>query len=225
MKKSVIFILLAILAANLACSLSIPKIGWGSNSNILFKDDFSSASSGWDTHRDNEAITDYEDGAYRIQINTIGTDGNGMSYWAAPGLESQLPGDIRIEVDATKSGGPDDNDFGIICRYRKSNQSPNFYQFLVTSDGYVGIVLVTRGDQKIISSDSLQTSDAVKQGAALNHIRADCIGDSLTLYVNGKKVASVTDKSLVKGDVGLIAGTYSEPGTDILFDNFVVSKP
>jgi hypothetical protein len=77
----------------------------------------------------------------------------------------------------------------------------------------------------MISSDKLQPSDAVKQGATLNRVRADCVGDSLTLYVNGQKVATATDTSLTTGDVGLIAGTYNEPGTDILFDNFVVTKP
>ena len=161
MKKSIFFATLALFAANLACSLSLPQTGGGSNaSNILFKDDFSSTSSGWDTVRDTDGITDYENGAYRIQIKTIGTNGNGMSYWASPGLESQLPGDVRIEVDATKSAGPDDNDFGVMCRYTSANDTPSFYQFMVTSDGYVGIVLVSGGDQQMLSSDKLQPSDA-----------------------------------------------------------------
>lgn len=227
MKKSLIVAILALLAVNLACSLVFPKAGGsgGETSNLLFKDDFSSTSSGWDSVRDTEGITDYENGAYRIQINTLGAGGNGISYWASPGLESQLPGDVRIEVDATKSAGPDDNDFGVICRYTTTNDLPSFYQFMVTSDGYAGIVLVTKGDQTIITTDQLQPTDAIKQGAAANHIRADCTGTTLTLYVNDKKVATTTDTSLAKGDVGLIAGTYSEAGTDILFDNFVVTKP
>jgi hypothetical protein len=225
MKKSLILALLALLAANLACSLAAPQTGSsGGDSNLLFKDDFSSTSSGWDSVRETDGITDYENGAYRIQINTLGTD-NGMSYWASPGLESQLPGDVRIEVDATQNGGPDDNDFGVICRYTTTDDKPSFYQFMVTSDGYVGIVLVSSGNQQMISSDKLQPSDAIKQGPTLNHVRADCVGNTLTMYVNGQKVATTTDTTLTKGDVGLIAGTYTEAGTDILFDNFVVTKP
>jgi hypothetical protein len=38
-------------------------------------------------------------------------------------------------------------------------------------------------------------------------------------------VDSVPDTSFTSGDVGLIAGTYEEAGTDVLFDNFVVTKP
>ena len=33
--------------------------------------------------------------------------------------------------------GPDDNDFGIICRYIDDNQ---FYYAIISSDGYYGIV-------------------------------------------------------------------------------------
>jgi hypothetical protein len=228
MRKSSFFALLALLAASLACGLlspAAPSAGSANNDKVLFKDDFSSASSGWDKTRDTDAITDYKNNAYQIQINTIGESGNGMSYWASPGLSSQMPADLKIEVDATKAGGPDDNDFGVICRFSDSKDSPSFYQFMGTSDGYVGIMLINGSDQKIISSAQLQPSDSVKKGAATNHIRADCIGDTLSLYINGNKVASATDATLKSGDVGLIAGTYSTPGTDILFDNFIVSKP
>ncbi len=227
MNKSTIFAFLALLIASMACNL-VNQITNGSGTkseNVLFKDDFSDTNSGWDKTRDSEGITDYDNNAYRIQINTIGESSNGMSYWASPGLDSQMPADLRIEVDATKAGGADDNDFGVICRYTSANDNPSFYQFMGTSDGYVGIVLVNGGDQKMISSEKLQPSDSVKQGDATNHMRADCIGDTLTLYINGTKVASATDSTLKSGDVGLIAGTYSTPGTDILFDNFVVSKP
>jgi hypothetical protein len=53
----------------------------------------------------------------------------------------------------------------------------------------------------------------------------DCIGDTLTLFVNDQQLAQVRDNEFPSGDVGLIAGTYDTPGTDIRFDNFVVYKP
>jgi hypothetical protein len=71
----------------------------------------------------------------------------------------------------------------------------------------------------------MQSASVIKQGAASNHIRADCIGNSLTLYVNDVQVATVNDISFSEGDVGLMAGAYDVPGVDILFDNFVVYKP
>jgi hypothetical protein len=68
-------------------------------------------------------------------------------------------------------------------------------------------------------------SDAINQGAATNHIRADCVGSTLTLYANGTQIDQQTDTDFSTGDVGLLAGTYTQTGTDILFDNFVVMKP
>jgi len=170
-------------------------------------------------------MTDYENGAYRIRINTVGESGNGVDYFSWPGLEGELPADIQIEVDAAKKGGPDDNDFGVLCRYSNINQVDNYYRFVISSDGYAGIMLVEGEESTMLSSDKLQASEAIRKGDASNHLRADCIGSQLTLYINGKQAATAQDSTLVGGDVGLIAGTYTIPGTDILFDNFKIRQP
>ena len=47
----------------------------------------------------------------------------------------------------------------------------------------------------------------------------------ITLFVNGEQLLQVQDDDLRQGDVGLVAGTVGEPGTDILFDNFSLSEP
>jgi hypothetical protein len=59
----------------------------------------------------------------------------------------------------------------------------------------------------------------------MNHLRADCIGDKLTFYINFTEVASAADSDLPNGDVGVLAGAFAEPGVDVLFDNFVVIQP
>lgn len=220
--KKLLFVAMILLAASLACSVPGLNTNQSSDPNVLFQDDFSSSSSGWDQIRDTEGVTDYENDAYRIYVNK-----EKFSFWANPQLGSSLPGDLRIEVDATMLAGPEVNDFGVLCRYSTdSNDLANFYQFVVTSDGYVGIVKVSQSDQTVLTNGGqLIESSAVNKGAASNKIRAECIGSTLTLYVNGTQVDSVTDASFTSGDVGLIAGTYEDPGTDISFDNFVVTKP
>ena len=92
----------------------------------------------------------------------------------------------------------------------------------ISSDGFAVIGKVTGGETEYLSSEKMEPSDAIRQGAANNHIRADCIGDILTLYVNGQQVATATDSSFSSGDVGLIAGTFDISNTEINFDNFVV---
>ena len=71
----------------------------------------------------------------------------------------------------------------------------------------------------------MQYSGKIKTGAAVNHLRADCNGDTLTFYINGFKIAEARDSTLTHGDVGLLAGTFDQPGVDVIFDNFVVMKP
>jgi hypothetical protein len=124
---------------------------------------------------------------------------------------------VGIDVDATKAGGPDKNEFGVICRYQDAN---NYYRFMISSDGYAVITRIKDGQRSYLSADKMQPSDAIHQGAATNHIRADCAGTTLTLEINQQKVASATDTSFSSGDVGLVAGTYETPGVNILFDNF-----
>jgi len=68
-------------------------------------------------------------------------------------------------------------------------------------------------------------SEIILKGDATNHLRADCIGSKLSLYVNGEFLAQSEDSEFTSGDVGVMAGTLESPGTDIRFDNFVVSKP
>jgi hypothetical protein len=212
MKSLRLFLIVIILAlASLACfgSSSTPT------SNVLFSDDFSNTDKKWDQITDSSRTTDYYNNAYRIVINDTNSD-----TWSNPSNESFT--DVHIEVDATKNGGPDDNDFGIICRYTNVDQ---FYYGVISSDGYYAIMKMSSGTGNPIGHDSMLQSDLITQGASTNHIRFDCIGSTLTLYVNGTQVDQQTDTDYTTGNVGLIAGTFTTAGADILFDNFFVYKP
>lgn len=206
--------LISLAALTIACSLGGKSPAASTEPGVLFSDDFSSTSSGWDRQTTSEGATDYADGVYRIYVNDTNVD-----YWANPG-ESFT--DVRVEVEATKVGGPDDNDLGVICRYVDID---NFYFGLISSDGYAVIGKVKDGEQAGISSDGMEPVEGIKLGDATNLIRLDCVGGGLTLFVNGTQIATVADSDFASGDVGLMAGTYDTAGTDIHFDNFVVRQP
>jgi hypothetical protein len=86
-------------------------------------------------------------------------------------------------------------------------------------------VKVKNSKYAVISGKSLQYSDTIQKGQASNHLRAECIGQTLTLTVNGKKLAEAQDTDFSAGEIGLTAGAYNTPGVDVSFDNFVVYKP
>ena len=161
-------ILAAMALAILACSLTggdTPPSGNESGSsvsidpasNVLFQDDFSDPTSGWDQINEVEGITDYSNGVYRILVNTDNTD-----VWANPGLSFS---DTVTEVEATKVGGPDDNDLGLICRYQDES---NFYFFIISSDGFYGIAKVLNGEQELVGLENMEYSEAINQGNATN---------------------------------------------------------
>ena len=55
-------------------------------------------------------------------------------------------------------------------------------------------------------------------------LRADCIGDVLTLYVNDQQIARVRDTTLGGGNVALLAtAAYAIGGMDVTYRNFRVT--
>ena len=68
-------------------------------------------------------------------------------------------------------------------------------------------------------------NENIQNGIEKNRLRADCVDDILMFYVNDFPVAVISDLDFRLGDVGLIAGSFADPGTDVLFDNFLVLKP
>ncbi len=160
-----------------------------------------------------EGVMDYDSGGYRMLVNQLQTN-----FWSTP--HKNFP-NARIEVDLGKLGGPDENRVGLICRFSEAG----YYFFMISSDGYYGIGIYAAGQAVLLGQSEMQYSPSIKTGVAVNHLRADCVANLLTFYVNGNQVAQTIDSTLTTGDVGLLAGTFSTPGVDVVFDNFVVLMP
>lgn len=216
MKKPALFLVVFLLALVLSSCDSLPLVANGpaAQEGVLLSDDFSNPNSGWDTWSSNGSLVAYQDGSLRIFINEPQFD-----YWSRPGKRFD---DVRIAVEATRVAGPEDNDYGVLCRYKDQD---NFYAFLVSSDQYAGIMKVKDGNYQLISGENLQFFDVINSGEKTNFLGADCTGSRLTFYVNGTRLLEANDTDFSAGEVGLIAGTYEIPGVDIRFDNFVVSRP
>jgi len=214
--KRAFFAIAVVVAASLACGLPSPSTPAPQpTSNILFADDFSNTSSGWARLNEDSKIADYANGGYRMWLNTAQYD-----IWTYTGKSYIDP--VSIEVDATKTAGPDNNDFGIICDFQDSD---NFFFGLISSDGYALIGKKQGGTTTPLSAEQMVPVDGINPGNITNHVKFVCNNGSLNLYANGSLVASASDTTFSSGDVGLRVGTYDEAGLDMLFDNFIVLKP
>ncbi len=196
------------LPATAAMATAVPS------GTLLFADDFSSPTTGWQrTQYGLDGIMDYDGGGYRILVNTPQAN-----FWSTPHKDFA---DVRLEVDAGKLGGPDENRIGLICR----SDGASYYFFIIGSDGFYGLGLYKNKQAALLGQSTMQPSPAIDQGAAVNHLRLDCVGNHLDAYVNDVALAEAQDATLQHGDVGLLAGTFDQPGVDIVFDNFAVLKP
>lgn len=213
MRAGVLISLVALLAFGCTLPTVAAPVVKTAPGTVLFKDDFATPESGWDRTQYAQGVMDYYGGGYRMLVDAL--DSN---IWSTPHKDYT---DVRVEVDAGKLSGPDENRLGLICR----SDGRNYYFFIISSDGYYGLGLFSSGQAKLLGQEQMQPSSAIHTGMAVNHLRVDCNGDSLTAYVNGLQLSTVKDTTFKHGDVGLVAGTFKQPGTDIVFDNFVVLAP
>ena len=193
-------------------SLPIPVVSTANPGDVLYQEQFENNTTGWARISNDNGIMDYDGGGYRILVRQPR-----LNVWSTSEKDF---GDVRVEADVIKLHGPDENRMGLICRYQRGD----YYFFVISNDGYYAIGKFIGGLTLLLGHSEMQASEAIQAGN-MNHMRADCIGDRLTFYINFTEVASATDTDFPRGDVGLVAGSFTESGVDVLFDNFVVLQP
>jgi hypothetical protein len=204
------------LGLNLAATTLLAQIPAPKSGKILFQDDFSQPANGWMALKTDYAEFGYLDGEYRILLNK--PDFNTYSL-----LPKQTFENFSVEVDVRLAAGPANGVFGILCRAEANEQTvQKAYVFAIRADGFYAIMKRTSPT----FWDAIaygKESKAIKPGNAVNHVRADCSGATLTLYVNGEKLLEKTDAAFKTGQVGL--AVTSQPKSDpieVRFDNFAV---
>ncbi len=193
-------------------TLTATQMPTASSGRVIFEEDFEGKSS-WYTEENNRFSLSYEEDGYVIRV-----DIRNAPVWS---VRLQDYDDIRLEVDAARLDGPEEGYFGLVCRHVDEE---NFYLLLINSAGEAGIGKVQDGEFEFLTQGSAP-SGAILGGDATNRIRADCIGDQLTLFANGQFLVEVEDEDYESGDVGLVVRTGSTPGLEVFFDNFVIIEP
>ena len=177
-------------------------------------DDFSDPAGGWLAESDASADVEYHDGVMRILIKMP----NSLA-WASAGREFS---NFRLTVEATQVAGSDDNEYGVLVRMQDSE---HFYRFSISGDGYYLVSKYDGEEWQALSGDDWLSSEVIHLGAATNLLQVVCQGATMTFSVNDVQLVEVKDGGYSRGDIGLYAGSFFEPGVEIHFDNLRVDSP
>jgi len=180
---------------------------------LVYADDFSK-DSGWVTEDNDSWSMGYTNGGYSINVKI-----SNAPIWS---VRNQEYSDVRLEVDAVQISGPENGYYGLVCRHLSGD---NYYALVIGKDSYFGIGLVENGDKIRWLQEGIAPAGLFTPDEGATRIRADCVGNTLSLYANGQKLAEVLDDTFDAGDTGLLAATRKESGVAVLFDNYDIYIP
>lgn len=113
--------------------------------------------------------------------------------------------------------------FTLLRLLRLEGDDP-IYCFSISGDGYQQVRRYD-GDTWETLGPEWAKSEAIRMGEATNRLEIVCRGGQMSFLVNGVQVAQVEDPDYLRGDIGLYAGSFSEPGVEIHFDDVRVTPP
>ena len=209
-------ILLAIavlVSASLGCN-ALSALG---NRPVL-EDNFEGSDSNWGTGTDADSSVEYSDGGLRLKIFK-----ENYFVWSTP--DDQDYENVHIEVTVINNVTDSTTAFGILCHQQAITDS--FYYFAVTPGGEYAIAkaALAQTDVFLTNDDQWAQSDTIAQNAASYRLGADCGTGTLTFYVDGQQIASVSDSSYVNGGVGVLTWSGEDvPSADVTFDDFVMTR-
>jgi LysM repeat protein len=184
----------------------IPETG-----EIIFQEDFSLPGD-WLTAVEVNFRMEYAEGGYRILNHT--------AFSTVTSVRALDFADIYLETNAARVGGPQTGFYGVVCRWQDTQ---NFYAMVIGSDGFYSIARVLNG-QLTHLAEGRSTNGPILLDSANNRISGSCLGNTLTLFVNGEQLLQAQDNTFASGSVGLMVGTRTAAGTHVHFDNFALRR-
>ena len=91
--KKILAAILAVLLLATACGPLPPSATPIANTKVIFSDDFSKPTSGWDRFQDYAGVTDYANVGYLIYIKSAN-----MIKWTNPTPAKAFPNDVHIAI-------------------------------------------------------------------------------------------------------------------------------
>jgi hypothetical protein len=184
---------------------------------VLLSDDFSSPQ--WGTLTDADSAVEYANGVLQMIVYK-----KNYFVWSTPNDQDYQ--NVHMEVTAINNGTDSTTAFGLMCNQQAGADS-SFYYLAMTPAGEYAIAKATQGESDVFltNNDQWAASDLIAKDAASYHIGADCGHGTLTLYVDGQQIASVSDASYASGGVALFTWSGEEAtNTNVSFDDFLMTE-
>lgn len=216
-----------------AVRVVLPRQSAADFGTVIFTDDFSNVATKWlgtrGTSEGDGFKATYADGRMRLLVTSVGrgisVDSGGV--FSAAGRELVGLGEVSIEADTLFKSGSEGAPFGPYCR-RLDPIVQAYYQSFIKANGEF-VILKWRVEEGKATPHPLLGgfSDLIHRGpGGANRIRFDCVGKTLSLYVNGQKIGETFDSEYRSGRIGLVleSGPDLPAPLEIEFDNLVVRE-
>lgn len=217
--SAILILVVAALACGLPSISDIPSIpGLPDADGPVFQDNFDGFDQPWGIGTDADSSVEYADGGLQFKVFTT-------EYFVWSSASDTTYSNIHVEVTAKNNSTDGNAVFGIICNQGVIDD--NLYYFAVTPNGEYAIAkgALAQDDLFLTNDDLWAASDLITPNAASYRIGADCGNGTLTLYVDGKQIASVQDATYPDGKVALFAWSAEiENSVDVTFDDFVITN-
>ncbi len=177
-------------------------------------DEFETADPNWFIGRFRDGEVRIEDG--EMLVRSLTASGASVSAMYDANFS-----DVIVDVDVRLNEGTDDNWQTVECRA----EGNNYYDLGISADGYYLIAVWIDGVH-LDKSLGPTGSPHIRTGEdAVNSLHVECIGDRLSLSVNGNLLSELTDANFTEGAVGLSVHALAGALSEAAFDNFRVAAP
>jgi serine/threonine protein kinase len=186
--------------------------------SVLLQDDFSVSRDGWGTLTDSDSSIEYAGDALHMLIFK-----ENYVAWSTPNDKNYK--NTHMEVTALKNDTDPSTAFGFICAQQSKDWS--FYYLAITPAGEYAIIKATDGESDVLLTNNGKwgSSNLIPEKASSYRVGADCGNSKLTLYVDGKQIASVSDNTYGSGRVGLFIWSGEKVASaDVTFDDFLITS-
>jgi len=190
-----------------------PAPSRGTGAELVFND-FETIDPSWNAGKFENGVVRIADGEMFIRNFTV-------SQASVTAIYDAEFDDVIIDVDVRLAEGTADNWQTVECRI----DGNYYYDLGISADGYYIIDVWIDGVQHEKSLEPTPSPYIVTGAAAVNSLHVECIGNRLSLSVNGNLLAELEDNAILSGGVGLSVNALAETFSEAAFDNFRVAAP